>query len=272
MNIKKRKFLENKSFWLRKSILTSARQSGGKGAHLGGTMSCVDILCYLYYNKVIKFNPRKPKWSKRDRILIGKGHAHLALYHIWSSLGFFNRKKISEYGKNGTSLGVQLDIFTPGSEYNTGSLGHVIGVGTGIGLKSKIDKNKFKIYCLVGDGECESGSIWESVLSASRLKIKNLVVIVDMNRLSEFQILSSKSDLELKKKFKSYNWNVEIINGHSFDDMERIFNKKYNNEYPTAIVANTIKGKGVSFMENNVDWHHKAPNPEQFQKALSEYE
>ena len=272
MNIKKRKLLENKSFWLRKSILMSAKQSGGRGAHLGGTMSCVDLLCYLYYSKVLKFNSKKPKWPKRDRMLVGKGHAHLALYHIWSSLGFFNRKKINEYGKNGASLGVQLDIFTPGSEYNTGSLGHVIGVGTGIGLKSKIDKNKFKIYCLVGDGECESGSIWESVLSASRLKIKNLVVIVDMNRLSEFQILGSKSDLELKKKFKSYNWNVEIINGHSFDDMERIFNKKYNNEYPTAIVANTIKGKGVSFMENNVDWHHKAPNPEQFQKALSEYE
>jgi transketolase len=272
MNTKKRNFFKKKSFWLRKSILMSAKQSGGRGSHLGGTMSCVDILNYLYFDKIIKFNSKKPKWPMRDRVLIGKGHAHLALYHIWSSLGFFNKKKISEYGKNGASLGVQLDISTPGSEYNTGSLGHVIGIGVGIGLKSKIDKNKFKIYCLVGDGECESGSIWESVLSASRLKINNLVVIVDMNRLSEFQILDSKSDLELKKKFKSYNWNVEIVNGHSFDDMEKVFKKKHHNNFPTAIIANTIKGKGVSFMENNVDWHHKAPNPQEFRKALSEYE
>lgn len=272
MNLKQKKIFEKKSIWLRKSILMSAKQSGGRGAHLGGTMSCVDILCYLYFGKVLRFNSKKPKWHKRDRMLIGKGHAHLALYHIWSDLGFFSKKKLTEYGKNGTTLGVQLDIFTPGSEYNTGSLGHVIGIGTGIGIKSKIDKEKFKIYCLVGDGECESGSIWESVLSASRLKIKNLVVIVDMNRLSEFQILGAKSDLELKKKFNSYKWNTEIINGHSFNDMERVFKKKYKNEYPTVIIANTIKGKGVSFMENNVEWHHKAPKPEQFQAALSEYE
>ena len=272
MNAKKRKFLEDKSFWLRKSVLQSAQKSGGRGAHLGGTMSCIDILTYLYFGKVLKFNPKKPKAPNRDRLLVGKGHAHLALFHIWSNLGFFKRKKLEEYGKNGSSLGVQLDMFIPGSEYNTGSLGHAVGIGTGVGLKSKIDKNKFKIYCLLGDGECESGSIWESVLCASRLKIKDLIVIVDMNKFSEFQILSSKSDLELKKKFKSYDWNVEIINGHSFNEMEKVFKKKYHNDYPTAIIANTIKGKGVSFMENNVEWHHQAPNPKQFKKALSEFE
>ena len=272
MNLQQKRFFEKKAFWLRKSILKTAKQSGGRGAHLGGTMSSVDILTYLYFGRILKFNPKKPKWPIRDRMLVGKGHAHLALYHIWASLGFFSEKRINEYGKNGSRLGVQLDMFTPGSEYNTGSLGHVIGIGTGIGIKSKIDNNNFKIYCLIGDGECECGSIWESVLCAARLKIKNLTVIVDMNRLSEFQILNSNSDKELEKKFRSYNWNVKIINGHSFNEMEKVFRKKQTNNYPTAIIANTIKGKGVSFMENKVEWHHKATKPDQFARALKEYE
>ena len=166
---------------------------------------------------------------------------------------------------------MQLDHFIPGSEYNTGSLGHVIGVGIGAALKAKIDKDKFKVFCLIGDGECESGSIWESVLSASRLKIDNLVVIVDMNKMSEMQTLDSKSDIELKNKFKSYKWNSIITNGHDFHSLNKALTKKFKNNYPTVIIANTIKGKGVSFMENKVEWHHQAPSQHQFDLALKEY-
>ncbi len=265
------KELKNFSYELRKSILLSAKKSGGRGAHLGGTMSCVEILVYLYFSKIMKYFKNKPNHPLRDRFFIGKGHAHLALYHIWSKIGFLNKKKVDTYTKNGTKLSVQLDHFIPGSEYNTGSLGHVIGVGIGAALKAKIDKDKFKVFCLIGDGECESGSIWESVLSASRLKIDNLVVIVDMNKMSEMQTLDSKSDIELKNKFKSYKWNSVITNGHDFHSLNKALTKKFKNNYPTVIIANTIKGKGVSFMENKVEWHHQAPSQHQFDLALKEY-
>lgn len=268
INVKK---LKNFSYELRKSILLSAKKSGGRGAHLGGTMSCVEILVYLYFSKIMKYYKKKPNHPSRDRFFIGKGHAHLALYHIWSKIGFFNKKKIDTYTQNGTKFSVQLDHFIPGSEYNTGSLGHVIGVGTGAALKAKIDKDKFRVFCLIGDGECESGSIWESVLSASRLKVDNLVVIIDMNKMSEMQTLDSKSDVELKNKFKSYNWNTVIANGHDFNSLNKALTKKFKNNYPTAIIANTIKGKGVSYMENKVEWHHQAPSQRQFDLALKEY-
>ena len=268
INFKK---FEKLSYDLRKSILMSAKKSGGRGAHLGGTMSCVDILIYLYFSKVLKYFKKVPDHPLRDRLYIGKGHAHLALYHIWSRIGFINKKKLNSYTRNGTKLSVQLDHFIAGSEYNTGSLGHVIGVGIGTALKARIDKNKFKVFCLIGDGECESGSIWESVLCASKLKIKNLVVIVDMNKMSEMQKLDEKSDIELKNKFKSYNWNTIIADGHSFSSLRKAFSKQFKNNYPTVIIANTIKGKGVSYMENKVEWHHQAPSQEQFNLALKEY-
>ena len=265
------KKLQDLAHNLRKSVLLSAKKSGGRGAHLGGTMSCIDILIYLYFSKKLRYFKNDSKHPLRDRLFIGKGHAHLALYHIWSKIGFINSKQINTYTKNGTKLSVQLDHFIPGSEYNTGSLGHVIGVGIGAALKAIIDKEKFSVFCLIGDGECDSGSIWESVLSASKLKIKNLIVVVDMNKMSEMQELDADSDLELKNKFKSYNWNVVITNGHNFKDLDKAFNKKFNNDYPTAIIANTIKGKGVSFMENRVEWHHQAPSQKQFDLALEEY-
>ena len=134
---------EDKAKWLRKEVLLSAQKSGGQGAHLGGTMSCIEILISLYYSKILNFKTNDPKWEDRDRILIGKGHAHLALYHIWSDIGYFPKKLLETYCIDGTSLGVQLDTNIPGSEYNTGSLGHVIGIGAGICVSAKID-NFFK--------------------------------------------------------------------------------------------------------------------------------
>ena len=264
--------LEKKARLIRKSILLTAKRTGGRGSHLGGTMSCVDILVALYYGDFLNIRPHEPMWNNRDRVLIGKGHAHLALYHIWSDIGYFNKEKISEYGVNGGSLGVQLDNRIPGSEYNTGSLGHVIGIGTGICLSSKIDRNNFRVITLIGDGECESGSIWESVAFAAEQKINNLITIIDVNRLSELKQSSDDSDKILSKKFESFGWDSIIVNGHSFMDLNRAFDNFGQSSKPLAIIANTIKGKGVSFMENNVEWHHKAPKPEQFEIALKEYE
>ena len=259
--------LERKARWLRKSILLTAKRTGGKGAHLGGTMSCIEILIALYYSDFLNIKPHDPNWKSRDRVLIGKGHAHLALYHIWSDIGYFKKEKIDEYGINGGSLGVQLDNRLPGSEYNTGSLGHVIGIGAGICLSSRIDANKFKVITLIGDGECESGSIWESVLFAGEQNLNNMLAIIDMNRLSEFKIRDDRSDYDLQNKFLSYGWNSRIVNGHSFEELINAFHGLKRSSKPLSIIANTIKGKGVSFMENNVEWHHKAPKPEQFEIA-----
>lgn len=269
MRIKNSLLFEKKTFELRKGILKLAQMTGGAGAHMGGTLSCVEILTYLYL--VYKINLNKKKWNSRDRVLV-KGHAHLALYQLWAELGLIKKKELISYGKNGSRIHILPDINIPGSEYNSGSLGQVVGIGLGMAINSKIDKKKYNVFCLVGDGECDSGSMWESVSLAGRLKIKNLIVIVDLNRLSEFQIFEDNVHKEIEKKFKSFGWNTKIINGHSFYELKSAFNLVKKTKRPLAIIANTIKGKGVSFMENNVHWHHKAPSAKEFEIALKEYE
>ncbi len=274
MNKKKLQELKDKAFWLRKSVLTTAEKTGGRGAHLGGTLSCIEILISLYYSgflNIPKDTNNKKKWEKRDRIIIGKGHAHIALYHIWNDLGYLTDNKLKTYGDNGSKLGAQLDRNLKISEYNTGSLGHAIGIAAGICLSSRYDRENYNAYAIIGDGECESGSIWESVISAEKESINNLIAIIDMNRLSEFQIMSDYSDKILEKKFLSFGWDAKIIDGHNFTQIFKSLKNSKKNKKPLAIIANTIKGKGVSFMENNVDWHHKGPSPAEFKKALSEY-
>lgn len=266
-------YFKNKAWSLRKRVLKTAHKTGGKAAHLGGTMSCVEILIALYYSGYLFLPSIKSKsWKFRDRIIIGKGHAHIALYEIWNDLGYLSDQTLNSYGQNGSKLGTQLDRNLTISEYNTGSLGHAVGIANGICLASKFDKKKFGAIALIGDGECESGSIWESVLNASKERLNNLLVIVDVNRLSESQVSSKNSDKILRDKFKSFGWNSSIINGHKFSDIFFCLKKFKKLKKPFAIIANTIKGKGVSYMENNVEWHHKAPNEEQFKIALNEYD
>ncbi len=269
MRIKNSLLFKKKTYELRKGILELAKMTGGAGAHLGGTLSCVEILTYLYL--VHKINLDKKKWNSRDRVLV-KGHAHLALYQLWAELGLIKKKELFSYGKNGSRIHILPDINIPGSEYNSGSLGQVVGIGLGMAINSRIDKERYNVFCLVGDGECDSGSMWESVSLAGRLKMKNLIVIVDLNRLSEFQIFEDNIHKEIDKKFKSFGWNTKIINGHSFSELKSAFNLIKKTKRPLSIIANTIKGKGVSFMENNVNWHHKAPSQKEFEIALKEYE
>ncbi len=269
MKIRTSSAFQKKAFELRKGILKLAKMSGGGGAHLGGTLSCVEILTYLYLVHNIRIS--KKNWDARDRVLV-KGHVHLALYQLWSDIGLIKKKELQSYGKNGSRIHILPDIKIPGSEYNSGSLGQVVGIGLGIAISSKIDKKKYNVFCIVGDGECDSGSMWESVSMAGKLKTKNLIVIVDLNRLSEFQIFKDNVHKDIEKKFRSFEWNTKIINGHSYSELKSAFKLVKNTKKPLAIIANTIKGKGVSFMENNVNWHHKAPNKKEFEIALKEYE
>jgi len=260
--------LKTRAKQLRLAVLETVKRVG-KG-HLGGTFSCVDLLVALYYGPILRFDATAPQWPDRDRFLIGKGHACLALYHIWADLGFFSNDLLDDIGCPGSKLGNQLDIWTPGSEYNTGSLGHVIGVGAGMAISAELDGRAYKVVALVGDAECDEGSVWESVLSADRLGLKNLIVVVDRNRLSVTGEIKSDDRFTLEDKFEAFGWTALTIDGHSFEEILSAFNKAYEIKEPVAIVANTVKGKGVSFMENGVRWHHSMPNEDELNIARRE--
>ncbi|OGZ27151.1 MAG: hypothetical protein A2365_00580 [Candidatus Nealsonbacteria bacterium RIFOXYB1_FULL_40_15] len=255
--------LEEKARWVRSQVLETAARTK-KGEHIGGIFSCTDILVALYYGNILKVDPKNPKWDGRDRFVLGKGHASLALYHILADIGFFEPSRIQSYGKNGSSLGVQLNLNTPGVEYNTGSLGHAIGVACGMALSAEIDGNNYRSFALVGDGECEEGSIWESIMFAGKKQVKNLVGIIDRNRLS----VTEKIEDKLEEKIRASGWECKTVDGHSFKELLKALSEKP--DHPLMIIADTIKGKGVSFMENNLKWHSSALKREDLESAKKE--
>jgi transketolase len=264
-------FLKKKSREIRLRVLDTISEAL-KG-HIGGTYSCVDILVALYYGNILCFRSKDPKWQRRDRFIIGKGHACLAFYHIWIDLGFLDVSKIKDYGKNGSILGGQLHISTAGAEYNSGSLGHAVGIGAGMSLAAKMDKKDYKVFFLIGDGECAEGSIWESVMFAAKHKLNNLIGIVDRNRLSVTDVIEKDDGSgSLEGKFKACGWKVININGHSFGEILSAFRNLDRLRQPLMIVADTVKGKGVSFMENGTKWHHGIPTKEEFELARGELE
>jgi transketolase len=261
--------LKNKANWIRKEVLEAVARTG-KG-HLGGTFSCTDILTALYYGGILRFDAKNPKWPNRDRLIIGKGHACLALYNILVDLGFFDKSRLEEYGSNGSSLGGQLNIDTPGVEYNTGSLGHALGVGAGMALSAKMDNKNYKTFVLIGDGECDEGSIWESIMFISQKKLNNLIGIIDRNRLSVTDIIEEDDGSgRLEDKLTACGWKCLVINGHSFEEIINAMSNLENLEKPLMIIADTIKGKGVSFMENGIKWHHSVPTKEELEIARKE--
>lgn len=269
------KELKQKATQIRKNVLETTLQIGI--SHLGGTFSCMDILIALYYGGILKIDHTNPKWSKRDRFLIGKGHACLALYHIWIELGFLDASRLSKYeqkkfGEEGTTLNNQLDLSIPGCEYATGSLGHVIGVGAGMALSAKIDSEDYKTVVLVGDAECDEGSIWESIMFASRTKLNNLIAIVDRNRYSMSNFVEEDDGSgSIDEKFKACGWECEVIDGHSFEEIFAVFKNIEDLKKPLVIIADTIKGKGVSFMKG-AQWHCSILTKENFDRAVAELE
>jgi len=261
--------LKKKANWIRREVLEIVAKT--RKGHLGGTFSCTDILTALYYGDVLKFDSENPKWTERDRLIIGKGHVCLALYNILVDLGFFDLPRLKEYGSNGSSLGGQLNIDIPGVEYNTGSLGHALGIGAGMALSAKMDNKKYRTFVLLGDGECAEGSIWESAMFASQQKLNNLIGIIDRNRLSVTDVIAEDDDSgKLEDKLKACGWKCLIINGHSFEEILAAFSNLDELKQPLMIIANTVKGKGVSFMENGIKWHHSVPNQEELELARKE--
>lgn len=256
---------------IRKTILNTIYTA--KTGHIGGSLSCVDILISLYFGKHLKFDPKKPKLKDRDRLIVSKGHATAAYYSVLAHLGFIKISELQTYCRNNTRLATHLSGSVPGVEFDTGSLGHGLGIACGLAYSAKIDKKKYKVFALISDGELYEGSIWEALLFASHYKLNNLVIIVDRNN----QIVMDKTEdciklNPLEKKFKSFGYKTFQINGHSFKDLDRVFKeiRKKKNPSPTIVIANTIKGKGISFMEKNVKWHHAVPQKDEFEKALKE--
>ena len=250
--------LQAKASYVRLSALEDAVRAG-KG-HLGGTFSCVEILVMLYYGGFLNITPTTVSSLDRDYFFLGKGHACLAIYPILYDLGFISYSRYMEYGINGSSLGGQLDITIPGVENNTGSLGHALGLAAGVALASKLDEKKNRAVALLGDAECEEGSVWEAIIFAAEQGLRNLTCIIDRNRLSVTRVMDdSILFYSFGKKIELFGWECKIIDGHDLNAIHDAFQFAEAAEKPTAILANTVKGKGISFMENVKKWHHQVP-------------
>lgn len=239
--------------------------------HIGGSFSIIDILRYLYFYKM-HIGPDNPHWEYRDRLVLSKGHCTPALYSVLAERGFFRKKELSNFRNINSMLSGHAEIHVPGVDASTGSLGQGVSIAVEMALNEQIDKSDYRVYAIAGDGEIQEGQIWEAVMSASHYHLANLTLIVDNNDL---QIGGSIKDVmspyPIDEKFKAFGWHVLNINGHDFYEIDDAVREAQNNhESPTVIIAKTIKGKGVSFMENVVDWHGETPNENQYKAAMDE--
>ncbi len=243
-----------------------------KSGHPGGSLSAADLMTYLYF-KEMNVDPQNPKKADRDRFVLSKGHCCPSLYAVLAQKGYFSWEELTRLRHVGAMLQGHPDMKgTPGIDMSTGSLGQGVSTACGMALAGKIDNLGYRVYTILGDGECEEGQVWEAAMFAAHNKLDNLVIIVDQNGLQIDGPVSEVCGIEpLDKKFESFGFNVVKINGHCFDEIEAAFeNAKSTKGMPTAILAKTVKGKGVSFMENQVDWHGKGPNKDEYEKAVAE--
>ena len=253
---------------VRLQVLEAA--AAGGMVHFGGTYSCTDLMVALYYGGLFRMDPGNPRWADRDRLLIGKGHACLALYAILLDLGLISRSLYDSYGKDG-GLGCQLDTSIPGVEYNTGSLGHVLGISAGIALAAKLDSGTYRSYALMGDAECYEGSIWEAIIFAGEQGLDKLVGIIDRNRLSVLDVLEDQAFFRaFPRSAGAFGWDCCEIDGHSFPEILDALRYAQSATKPVMIIANTIKGKGVSFMENELKYHSGLPGRSEMEAARQE--
>lgn len=263
--------LKKLSYKLRKQSLDIAFSAGRNGAHLGGGLSTIEIFSTLY-GAVMKFDSSSPLSEDRDRLIISKGHCVLAYYSVLNHFGFLSDEEIALFEKNGAFLhGHATRSLEHGIEFSGGSLGMGLPFAVGIALALKKKQNRRKVYCIVGDGECDEGSIWEALMSAAHFRLDNLVVIVDKNGLQydgpTEDIMKANS---LTSKFQSFGFETMEVDGHSEKELYNSFTSFSSKGMPKAIIAKTVKGKGVSFMENVKEWHHSVLNEAQYTQALEE--
>lgn len=264
--------LIEKSRQLRISILKMLSKAGS--GHPGGSLSAIDILGVLY-NNILRHDPGNPGWKERDRMILSKGHVCPALYAVLADCGYFHEDELGSLRKYGSMLqGHPCMHKTPGVEVSAGSLGQGLSVATGIALGGRMDREEFRVYCLMGDGEIQEGQIWEAAMAAGHYKLDNLCGIVDYNGLQIDGAVDEVMTINpCKDKWLAFNWNVIEVDGHDVVKVEEAFRQAeaYKGK-PTVIIAHTVKGKGVSFMENSAAWHGTAPDPAQLEEALAELE
>ena len=240
--------------------------------HPGGSLSCADILAVLYFNQM-NIDSENPNAKGRDRFVLSKGHCAPALYATLARKGYFDKELLKGFRKVESNLQGHPDMKkVPGVDMSTGSLGQGLSAAVGMAIGSKMEHEGYRVYCLLGDGELEEGQVWEAAMSASKNKLDNLCAIVDYNTLQIDGNVEEVAGLkDIKEKFESFGFNVIEVNGHDIEALIHAFNSaKHQKDMPSVIIARTIKGKGVSFMEGKAEWHGKAPNQEQYEEAINE--
>ncbi len=264
------KRLEQIATECRADILEMLEKS--KSGHPGGSLSVIDIIVTLFFHEM-KMDPKNPYWEDRDRFILSKGHGVPALYAVLAKKGVIPREDLWTLRKTNSRLQGHPDrVMMPVVEASTGSLGQGLSIAQGIAMGLKLQKNSARVFCVIGDGESQEGQIWETAMSAPKFKLNNLVVFLDNNNGQIDGHVEEVMDLRpIADKWRSFRWAVQEINGHSIPEiLDALEGAKNETERPTMIVARTVKGKGVSFMENNIGWHGVAPNKEQLEKALQE--
>lgn len=270
MKITDIKELEEKAKEVRKGIIEAVYSN--KSGHPGGSLSISDIMTVLYFNQM-NIDENNPKWEDRDRLVLSKGHCSPALYSCLANRGFFDVENLKTFRNINSNLQGHPDMNKVlGVDMTSGSLGQGLSVATGMAIAGKLDNKDYRVYCILGDGEIEEGQVWEAAMASSKYKLDNLCVIVDNNNLQiDGTIEEVMSSYPIDEKFKSFGFQVINIDGHNIQEIIDAFDVAKNVKgKPTCIIAKTIKGKGVSFMENQVGWHGKAPNEEQYKLAIEE--
>ena len=265
--------MDSKELAYRLRIHALKMVSHAHASHIGGILSCCEIVSVLY-NDVIKYDVNNPKNPERDRVVLSKGHNGVVIYAVLAEMGFFSLEELKTYGDNGSKFSCHISHYgVPGVEVTTGSLGHGIGIACGMALNGKLHSKPFNVYCIIGDGECNEGAVWEAVMFAKQYKLSNLTIIVDANGM---QAMGKTNDVinmtSMAEKWKAFGWTViEVNNGHDCDQLRNAFSID-SNGLPKVIIAKTVKGKGVSFMENQLIWHYRDPQGDQLNQALEEVE
>lgn len=244
-----------------------------QGSHIGAILSVADIVAVLY-NDIANVNPSDPKMSNRDRIILSKGHAGAAIYAALAEKGFFSVEELKTHYADGSRLSGHVSHKgVPGVEFSTGSLGHGLSVGAGMAYGARKDNEQYRVFVICGDGECDEGAVWEAALVANHYRLNNLIAIIDHNKMQSLDFCENTIALSpFADKWKAFGWNVIDIDGHDHDDLRDAFIKaKETTDKPTVIIANTTKGKGISFMENNILWHYRFPHEgEEYDSAITE--